>query len=134
MPRKKAPEYMTLRAFAAKQKKDVSYINQLTRKFKIKLIDVKRKKDGRIVKTATLKQWESLLSSVKSLKSKTISKKDITLTKASKILKMEKSNLLKFAKKHKVFPFYASNGKTRVINCFSKTDMVKLQKFRDQLQ
>lgn len=131
--KKGSKKLVTLREFAEKKKKDASYVNKLARKFKIPLINAKRASDGRIVKVATLSQWEALLSSVKTMNTKTLAKGDVTLDQAAKILSMEKSNLLKYAKKHGVKCFYANNGKTRVVNCFSKADIARLQKMRPQL-
>lgn len=119
---------LTLVEFARLKKKDTSYVNKLTRKFKIKTIDAKRTSDGRIVKAAPLKEWNRLLGSVKTLNSKPITKIDVPLTEAARILKMEKSNLLKYAKKHGIKTYFCNNGKTRAVNCFSKADIAKIQK------
>jgi len=126
--KKEAVKFITLREFAEKYNKDASYVNKVAHDNKVKLLSFKRKKDGKIVKAATLQEWNALLKKIPSLSSKELGKKDITLTKAAKILSMDKSNLMKFAKRNKISFHYRSTGKSRSVNCLTKGDVAKLQK------
>ena len=114
-----------------KLNKDQAYISRLMKENKIKTI-LARRKNGKLCKAISLEDWAKLLKDKPSLNSKPLTKKDVTLLEAAKILNMDQSNLRKMIVNLNIPIKYRSTGKARVLNCITKKQFKKVQEIVGQ--
>lgn len=111
-----------------KLQKDQAYISKVIKKNKIKTILAKRK-NGKVCKAITLKDWVNLIKKIPSLNSKPINKKEITLKDAANRLDLDQSNLRKLIISLNIPIRYRRNSdKTRVVNCINLKEFKRIQK------
>jgi hypothetical protein len=126
MPR--TPKLITIRDLAKRLNKDVSFIRKTAEELKLKMPQVQRKKDGKIVGAITLKDCARLLKAKATLDSKPIGKSDVSLTDVADAIKVDISYALRLIKKHNLNLYYRKAKGTRSVNCISFSSLSVLKK------